>query len=239
MPRQARGIGRSLAGAAHMLSSGLTISILWIAFVIVVVGGIFDTIRAWDEPWRTLFWVVFAFLIFSLSVRVGRLVAIWLQERKVTGSSGEPLQVPIDGFGTFPDSVAADAVTGGGSPRLEPTAASGKYGGEVITATAEELQQLGNALRALSEDLINLFFDYQPTPAMAVPPEKEPELAERYERDFTHRVVHLYEEARERGFPDPEIERYYRAPNAFHFLAPLAWRFGALADKVLARARVT
>ncbi len=237
MPRQPRGIGRFLAGATHILSSGLVISILWVAIVIVVVGGIFDTIQAWDDPWRTLFWVIFAFLIFSLSVRVGRLVAIWLQERRVQGPPGEAPEIPIDGFGRFPDAQPGDTFVGVGAPPLETTAASREYGGGVIDSTAEELQQLGNALRALSEDLINLFFDFQPTPAMAVPPEKEPQLAERYRRDFTHRLVHLYEEARERGFSDPEIERYYLAPNAYHYLAPLAWRFGALAEKVLTRAK--
>lgn len=236
MPRQPRGIGNFLAGAAHILSSGLTISILWIAIVIVVVGAIFDTIQAWGEPWRTLFWVILAFLIFSLSVRVGRLVAVWLRRSRLTGPGGQAPQIPIDGFGRFPDAQATGAVAGGEARLLEAPPASGDGAG-VIEPTTEELQQLGNALRALSEDLINLFFDFQPTPAMAVPPEKEPELAERYQRDFTHRVVHLYEEAQERGFPDPEIERYYLAPNAFHFLAPLAWRFGALAEKVLARAK--
>ncbi|HEX2259234.1 MAG TPA: hypothetical protein VHJ40_05760 [Actinomycetota bacterium] len=235
MPRQPRGIGSFLAGAAHIVSSGLVISILWVAIVIVVVGGIFDTIQAWDDPWRTLFWIIFAFLIFSLSVRVGRLMALWLQERRASKApAGETSHVPIDGFGSFPEAHAADAVAGGGALLIEPSASGDGAG--VIEATTEELQQLGNALRALSEDMINLFFDFQPTPAMAVPTEKEPELAERYQRDFTHRVVHLYEEARERGFPDPEIERYYLAPNAYHYLAPLAWRFGALAERVLTRA---
>lgn len=236
MPRQPRGIGRFLAGAAHILSSGLVISILWLAIVVVVVGGIFDAIQAWDEPWRTLFWIIFVLLIFSLSVRVGRLVAVWLQDRGGVKALAEKMpQIPIDEFGRS-DAQAADAVAGGGAHPLEAPSALGDGAG-VIEPTKEELQQLGNALRALSEDLINLFFDFQPTPAMAVPPEKEPELAERYQRDFTHRVVHLYEEARERGFPDPEIERYYLAPNAFHYLAPLAWRFGALAEKVLIRAK--
>ena len=236
MPRQSRGIGRFLAGAANILSSGLVISILWVAIVVVVVGGIFDTIQAWDEPWRTLFWIIFALLIFSLSVRVGRLMAVWLQERRrLQAPAGEKAQSPIDGFGMFPDVQAADEVAGGGAQLIEPSASGDGPG--VMEPTTEELQQLGNALRALSEDLINLFFDFQPTPAMAVPPEKEPELAERYQRDFTHRVVHLYGEARERGFPDPEIERYYLAPNAYHYLAPLAWRFGALAEKVLTRAK--
>jgi hypothetical protein len=96
---------------------------------------------------------------------------------------------------------------------------------------------LGNALRALSEDLINLFFDFQPTPAMTVPADKEPELAKRYESDFARRVVHHYDEARRRGFSDPEIERSYKSPNAFRSLARLAWRFGELAERVLVRAK--
>jgi hypothetical protein len=170
MPRQPRGIGSFLAGAAHIVSSGLVISILWVAIVIVVVGGIFDTIQAWDDPWRTLFWIIFAFLIFSLSVRVGRLMALWLQERRASKApAGETSQVPIDGFGSFPEAHAADAVAGGGALLIEPSASGDGAG--VIEATTEELQQLGNALRALSEDMINLFFDFQPTPAMAVPPE--------------------------------------------------------------------
>jgi hypothetical protein len=117
---------------------------------------------------------------------------------------------------------------------LTPTADSETSG--VIPSTPEELTELGTALRVLSNDLISLFFDFQPSPAMTVPEEKEPELSERYHRDFAYRVVYLYEEARRAGFRDRKIERCYEIPRVSVFLAPLASRFGALAQRVLASA---
>jgi hypothetical protein len=210
MPRQPPGIRNLLVGA----SSGITISILLGATGIAIVGGNLDAIQAWDEPWRTLFWVFFGLLILFLAARLGLIIAAWL------------MKVPV-----------TDAVMVPGDQPFRPTGASQRGSTGVLDSTPEELIEMGNALRALSEDLINLLFDYQPTPAMAMPPEKEPELAERYQTDFAYRVVHLYEEARRRGFGDPEIENTFLMPTAYRSLAPLAWRFGAMAERVLDRAK--
>ena len=209
---------------AHLLTSTKTLTILWFAAAISVIAVAFDIIGTWNAPWQTLFWILLGFIILALGAALGTLVVATLEKRKGDGE-------------------LTRAVAGQRFSRAGKSAVAGVKDGDRAAFTTDvggsgqELQDLGNALRALSEDLINVFFDFQPTTAMSVPAEKEPELAERYERDLANRVAAVYEEAGERGFTDPEIERHYRSPTAFRVVALLAWRFRELADRVLAQAQ--
>ena len=228
MPRRALGIRNFVTESAHLLTSSLTLFVLWLAAAMSVMAVAFDVIRTWDEPWKTLFWIFLGFIILALGAALATMVMAALEKRKGGGE-------------------LTRAVAGRSFSRADKSELAGAADGESIAVgpvawgsgpgVDQELQDLGNALRALSEDLINVFFDFQPTPAMSVPVEKESELAERYERDFPDRVAALYEEATERGFTDAEIERHYRSPTAFRVVALLAWRFRDLADRVLARAQ--
>jgi hypothetical protein len=228
MPRRVVGIRNFVTESARFLTSSLTLSILWLAAAISVMAVAFDVIGTWDEPWQTLFWIFLGFIILALGAALGTMVMAALEKRK----GGGELTRAVAGRSFSP----ADKSDFAGAADGESTAV-GPFAWGSGPGVDQELQDLGNALRALSEDLINVFFDFQPTPAMSVPAEKEPELAERYERDFPDRVATLYEEARDRGFTDAEIERHYRSPTAYHVVALLAWRFRDLADRVLARAQ--
>jgi hypothetical protein len=217
-------------GVVNLVGSPVTISTLWGATAIAVAGGISEAIKRWDQPWRTLFWISFALLVISLAARLGLVIAAWFTRGRTDPTAGTK-QTLTGRSGTFYDLDTAVPVMASGQPDIAESTPA--HGSRVIESTPDELNELGNALRALSTDLISLFFDFQPTPAMTVAPEKEPELAERYHRDFAYRVVYLYEEARRRGFRDLEIERCYQIPSVSRLLAPLASRFGALAQRVL------
>ena len=226
MPRRA--LGNFVTDWAHLLTSSKTLTILWLAAAISVMAVAFDIIGTWNEPWQTLFWILLGFIILALGAALGTLVMATLEKRK---GGGELTRVVA---GQSFSRADKSEVAGAGDGESTAFASDGWGSGPGV---GQELQDLGNALRALSEDLINVFFDFQPTTAMSVPAEKEPELAERYERDLADRVAAVYEEARERGFTDPEIECHYRSPTAFRVVALLAWRFRELADRVLAQAQ--
>lgn len=231
MERQTPPSSRFRGWAADLFARQAVAAGLGLALV-TLVGANFDTIQNWPVGWRIS-------LLISVVLVVGgilaRLVVAVDRGRAAQGSAPGGAEGLAGGSGSFSGvQMATPVVSGGQSPGVTPTADS--ESSVVIPSTPEELTELGTALRVLSNDLISLFFDFQPSPAMAVAEEKEPELSERYHRDFAYRVVYLYEEARRAGFRDREIERCYEIPRVSVFLAPLASRFGALAERVLASA---